>query len=503
MEERIRIILCGVDTGGGGGIARMDTFFHRFLNRETFDPVFVLPTHARPGETPYDPSIEYVYTGGEGRFGKLVEIFRDADIVQFSGGFDPLICEAARAAGVPVLVEVMHLVEPGQLFGYIDVTVCVSKAVQKAQPNPAKTAVVLNGIDTDQFSFREGPKEGAGMVFIEASRREKPKFFHLDELASDLQSISGDIEIWMAGRGQTGRSTEGVKYLGMRDDIAELYGKADVMALLSKMEPFGLVAVEAMACGCLPIVSDNGGLAEIVTHGVDGWLVPGHDRAAVLRTMKEAVETRNTPKWEKMRRAARKTAVQKFSGRECVRQYERIYLDLVERKGRRAESGPAEGAAPTPEADVGEATYQYSQRNWDGVRAAAARMAAHPAPLKSARLAEVLTMLAMHAMANGQGDIADLFYGKLYRSGYAEAEWLAHWMRLGPAGPEADEALSQLIESEPGAPEWVMLRAERLLNEGRLEDALDALERGAQAAPDATEIVQTRDLLREKLGKRE
>lgn len=80
---------------------------------------------------------------------------------------------------------------------------------------------------------------------------------------------------------------------------------------------------------------------------------------------------------------------------------------------------------------------------------------------------------------------------------------MAHWMRLGPAGPEADEALSQLIESEPGAPEWVMLRAERLLNEGRLEDALDALERGAQAAPDATEIVQTRDLLREKLGKRE
>lgn len=502
MDKRIRIILCGVDTGGGGGIARMDTFFHRFLDRNAFDPIFVLPTHERPEETPYDPTIDYVYTGSEGRFGKLAGIFRDADIVQFSGGFDPLVCEAARAAGVPVLVEVMHLVEPGQLFDYIDMTVCVSRAVQKAQPNPAKTAVVLNGIDTDQFSFREGAKEGGGMVFIEASRREKPKYFHLDKLAADIEDVSGDIEIWMAGRGQTGRSTEKVKYLGMRDDIAELYARADVMALLSKMEPFGLVAVEAMACGCLPIVSDDGGLAEIVTHGVDGWLVPGHDRESVLRTMKEAVETRNTPKWEKMRRAARKTAVQKFSGRECIKQYERIYLDLVEKKGRRAEPGPA-GIAPTPEADVGEATYQYSQRNWDGVHAAAARMAGSPAPLRNARLAEVITMLSMHAMANGREDIADLFYRKLYRSGCAGADWLAHWMRLGPSGPEADEALLKLIEAEPANPEWVMLHAERLLNDGRLEDALDALERGVQAAPDAAEIVQARDLLREKMGKRE
>jgi glycosyltransferase involved in cell wall biosynthesis len=53
----------------------------------------------------------------------------------------------------------------------------------------------------------------------------------------------------------------------------------------SLYEPFGIVALEVMASGAPVIVGDTGGLAEIVTHGVDGLKVTPGDRAALAEQM--------------------------------------------------------------------------------------------------------------------------------------------------------------------------------------------------------------------------
>lgn len=62
-----------------------------------------------------------------------MELFRDADIVQYYGRFAPAVCEAAKASGVPVIIELMRIMESGQVFDYIDLSVCVSETVKKAQ----------------------------------------------------------------------------------------------------------------------------------------------------------------------------------------------------------------------------------------------------------------------------------------------------------------------------------------------------------------------------------
>jgi glycogen(starch) synthase len=63
-----------------------------------------------------------------------------------------------------------------------------------------------------------------------------------------------------------------VNFVGYVDDEArnKLFKVADVAVFPSLYEPFGIVALEAMAAGTPVVVSDSGGLGEIVQHGVNG-----------------------------------------------------------------------------------------------------------------------------------------------------------------------------------------------------------------------------------------
>ncbi|HEU4423439.1 MAG TPA: glycosyltransferase, partial [Pilimelia sp.] len=61
------------------------------------------------------------------------------------------------------------------------------------------------------------------------------------------------------------------------DDLAELYRAADLVAVPSYSESFGLVALEAQACGTPVVAAAVGGLVTAVRDGVSGVLVEGHD----------------------------------------------------------------------------------------------------------------------------------------------------------------------------------------------------------------------------------
>jgi mannosylfructose-phosphate synthase len=74
------------------------------------------------------------------------------------------------------------------------------------------------------------------------------------------------------------------------DELADHYRAADVFALSSRYEPFGMTAIEAMACGTPAVVTTEGGLWEQVAWGIEALYANpfdpeafGHAIAAILQ----------------------------------------------------------------------------------------------------------------------------------------------------------------------------------------------------------------------------
>ncbi len=74
-----------------------------------------------------------------------------------------------------------------------------------------------------------------------------------------------------------------VLFLGKRaqDTLPYYYSAADVLVMPSHYESFGMVALEAMACGTPVVASQVGGLAFLIQDGVTGFVVPGGDYLAL------------------------------------------------------------------------------------------------------------------------------------------------------------------------------------------------------------------------------
>ncbi len=74
-----------------------------------------------------------------------------------------------------------------------------------------------------------------------------------------------------------------VEFLGKKDEVAHWISLADLLLLPSEKESFGLVALEAMACGVPTVGSNTGGLPEVVVHGETGYLAEVGDVEAMAR----------------------------------------------------------------------------------------------------------------------------------------------------------------------------------------------------------------------------
>ena len=74
--------------------------------------------------------------------------------------------------------------------------------------------------------------------------------------------------------------------------LRDWYRAADVVAVPSHNESFGLVALEAQACGTPVVATDVGGLRTTVADGHSGLLVPGHDAEAWAVALRRALQTR-------------------------------------------------------------------------------------------------------------------------------------------------------------------------------------------------------------------
>jgi glycosyltransferase involved in cell wall biosynthesis len=174
-----------------------------------------------------------------------------------------------------------------------------------------KISVIPNGVDVTKFSFNFNYWEVRNRFAHESQRillfvgRLVPEK-GLDTLINALPIILANgvnVKLVVVGEGPQKEMYQGmvngyglhekVFFAGHIDDwtLRALYRVADVTVVPSKFEPFGIVALEAMAAHCPLVTTTTGGLNEIVDDGGTGLKVPTGDpnalAGAVLRIVRD------------------------------------------------------------------------------------------------------------------------------------------------------------------------------------------------------------------------
>jgi glycosyltransferase involved in cell wall biosynthesis len=117
-----------------------------------------------------------------------------------------------------------------------------------------------------------------------------------------------------------------IEWAGQRKDVPELLQKAKVFVLTSRWEGVSIALLEAMAAGCVPVVSDVGDLRDFVDSDKNGWVLDEHDingfAAAILESLSDEQE------WHNLSNRARSLVLARASKDAIAKRWRRQILSF-------------------------------------------------------------------------------------------------------------------------------------------------------------------------------
>jgi N-acetyl-alpha-D-glucosaminyl L-malate synthase BshA len=120
-----------------------------------------------------------------------------------------------------------------------------------------------------------------------------------------------------------------VAFLGKQNHVERLIPLAHALLMPSEMESFGLAALEAMACSVVPVATRVGGVPELITDQVDGFLEAVGDIPAMAARVTALLTDADLH--YRMSKAGRWTASERFCSEKIIPQYENHYKEVIER----------------------------------------------------------------------------------------------------------------------------------------------------------------------------
>lgn len=103
--------------------------------------------------------------------------------------------------------------------------------------------------------------------------------------------------------------------------------ESDIFLLPSRYEGLPVALLEAMAAGCVPVVSRIGSIKSVVKDGFNGFLVEPQNAEQIVEKLKFLLSDKAD--WESLRRNARKTVEEKFDIKDYIGKLEKIYAEIV------------------------------------------------------------------------------------------------------------------------------------------------------------------------------
>ncbi len=210
--------------------------------------------------------------------------------------------------------------------------------------DPDRVVVVHNGVDAEAFRHtdRRDALERHGVrppyaLFVGRISEQKGIFQLLDAAAGfpeelelvlcasapDTPDLQARLTAAVAGRPRV----RWINAMVDRDVVVQLYSHASVFVCPSVYEPFGLINLEAMACGTPVVASRVGGIPEVVVHGETGWLVPPGEPAALAEAVGQLLA--DPARARRFARAGRLRVEAHFSWERIAERTLEVYRDAI------------------------------------------------------------------------------------------------------------------------------------------------------------------------------
>jgi N-acetyl-alpha-D-glucosaminyl L-malate synthase BshA len=197
--------------------------------------------------------------------------------------------------------------------------------------------VIQNFVNCEMYKPQPEPPSSATLIHVSNFRPVKRVLDCVRILAEARKHVSAQLLMVGDGpeRGPAERLARDLKvdadvtFLGKQDHVERLLPEAHVLLMPSELEGFGLAALEGMACGVPAVATNVGGVPELITHGVDGYLEKPGDIAAQAARVVALLSDASLH--DKMAKAARHTALTRFCTERIIPQYEKYYQDVLAR----------------------------------------------------------------------------------------------------------------------------------------------------------------------------
>lgn len=198
------------------------------------------------------------------------------------------------------------------------------KGFQYNPQSPVKRSFYANPQEKIVYYVGRLVPEKGVQVLLEAV----PKILHYHPNTKFVIAGKGPFEENLKNKAAEMGVLNKVYFTGYVDDLTRnsLYHFADVAVFPSLYEPFGIVALEAMAAQTTVVVSDNGGLGEIIQHGINGMKSYTGNANSLADSILHCLLDRTSA--EQMKKIAYRDVLEKYNwqtiARQTVEEYQRV-----------------------------------------------------------------------------------------------------------------------------------------------------------------------------------
>ncbi len=372
-----------IDSLGWGGAERLLAAYLQHFDTTRFEPR-VCALHARDGNPvaadieragiPVD-TISLRHLRDPLGLSRLLNYLRQQqpDLLHTQLGFaDTLGSLAGRILNIPT-VSTLHTFDnpsPGSrsywrnqlkwwsLRYFCDRVIAVSEGtrqhhIRRGKLPPDKIMTLYNGIDLSPFTHsRNGhqraerqalgiPPEAPLLITVAVLRPLKGIQYMIEALPAILKAVpeahylvvgSGPHEAPLKESVKTQGLSERVIFTGARHDVPNLLALSDLFVLPTLTEALPTVLAEAMAAQKPIVVSNVGGVPEMIEHGCNGLLVPPADPARLAEACLQLLQ--NPVQAQDLARVGRQVVEQRFNIRAQVQQLGGLYEELLAQRGR-------------------------------------------------------------------------------------------------------------------------------------------------------------------------